>query len=266
MRTAGDEADPEVLQAAGAAERARVIADWQTRLAGDPETLGTFMAAVNSLAVFMAARERCKCNNIRAHGEVRQCFDELGRRMVERGHLASDRLVYMLLADELDAFLVDPASLAATLAERQEQYLALYELEPPYTVDGVAPPLSQWERRDSVQVATVQVGDLLQGVAGSPGTVSGTARVMLDLSDPSCLEPGDIMIAPSTDPSWTPLFLTVGAVITNIGAVGTHAVIVSRELGIPCVPSIPDATRRIPDGATITVNGTLGTVTIDALP
>lgn len=266
VRTAGDEADPEVLQAAGAAERARVIADWQTRLAGDPETLGTFMAAVNSLAVFMAARERCKCNNIRAHGEVRQCFDELGRRMVERGHLASDRLVYMLLADELDAFLVDPASLAATLAERQEQYLALYELEPPYTVDGVAPPLSQWERRDSVQVATVQVGDLLQGVAGSPGTVSGTARVMLDLSDPSCLEPGDIMIAPSTDPSWTPLFLTVGAVITNIGAVGTHAVIVSRELGIPCVPSIPDATRRIPDGATITVNGTLGTVTIDALP
>ena len=54
--------------------------------------------------------------------------------------------------------------------------------------------------------------------------------------------------------------------ITDIGAVGTHAVIVSRELGIPCVPSIADATKRIPDGATITVNGSLGTVTIDALP
>jgi len=89
---------------------------------------------------------------------------------------------------------------------------------------------------------------------------------MLDLSDPSVLEPDDILIAPSTDPSWTPLFLVAGAVVTDIGAIGTHAVIVSRELGIPCVPSIADATRRIPDGATITVNGSLGTVTVDALP
>jgi rifampicin phosphotransferase len=58
----------------------------------------------------------------------------------------------------------------------------------------------------------------------------------------------------------------VSAVVVNVGAVGTHAVIVSRELGIPCVPSIGDATRRIPNGATITVNGHAGTVTIDALP
>ena len=89
---------------------------------------------------------------------------------------------------------------------------------------------------------------------------------MLDLSDPSVLEPGEIMVAPSTDPSWTPLFLVAGGVVTDIGAVGTHAVIVSRELGIPCVPSIADATKRIPDGATITVDGALGTVTVDALP
>jgi pyruvate,water dikinase len=88
----------------------------------------------------------------------------------------------------------------------------------------------------------------------------------MDPSDPSRLEPGDILITVSTDPSWTPLFLAAGAVITDIGAVGTHAVIVSRELGIPCVPSISNATRRIPDGATITVDGTSGTVTIDALP
>jgi pyruvate,water dikinase len=67
-------------------------------------------------------------------------------------------------------------------------------------------------------------------------------------------------------PSWTPLFLAAGGVITNIGAVGTHAVIVSRELGISCVPSIADATRRNPDGATITLDGSTGMVTIDALP
>ncbi len=92
----------------------------------------------------------------------------------------------------------------------------------------------------------VQVGDVLQGVAGSPGVITGAARILLDLSDPTRLEPGDILIAPSTDPSWTPLFLSAGGVITNIGAVGTHAVIVSRELGIPCVPSIADATVAHP--------------------
>ena len=72
--------------------------------------------------------------------------------------------------------------------------------------------------------------------------------------------------APITDPSWTPLFLAASAVVVNVGAVGTHAVIVSRELGIPCVPAVADATRRIPTGARVTVNGHEGTVTIDALP
>ena len=110
------------------------------------------------------------------------------------------------------------------------------------------------------------VGDVIQGVAGSPGTVTGTARIVLDLENSDHLGPGDILITESTDPAWTPLFLAAGGVITNIGAVATHAVIVSRELGIPCVPSIADATRRIPDGATITLDGSTGTVTIDALP
>jgi pyruvate,water dikinase len=172
----------------------------------------------------------------------------------------------MLLADEIDAFVAEPGAFTAKLAEREQDYLSLYELDPPYIVNGAAPPLSEWRRRGEGAVDPVKVGDVLSGVAGSPGEATGTARIMLDLSDPTRLEPGEILIAPSTDPSWTPLFLVAEAVITDIGAVGTHAVIVSRELGIPCVPSIADATKRIPDGATITVNGSLGTVTIDALP
>lgn len=265
-RGAGDDADPERTIAAGAAERQRLIEHFEGVFADNPEALGGFRAAVHSLGVFMAARERCKSNNIRAIGEVRQCFLELARRAVEAGHLAHDRQIFMLLADEVDAWVADPASFTSKLAEREVDYLALYELDPPYIVNGTVPPLSEWERKNSGDVQLVRVGDVLRGVAGSPGTVTGTARILLDLSDPSSLEPGDILIAPSTDPSWTPLFLAAGGVVTNIGAVGTHAVIVSRELGIPCVPSIADATRRIPDGATVTVDGSMGTVTIDALP
>ena len=73
-------------------------------------------------------------------------------------------------------------------------------------------------------------------------------------------------MAPITDPSWTPLFVSAGGVIVDVGAAQSHAMIVSRELGIACVPSVTDATRRIPDGATVTVNGDAGTVTIVALP
>jgi pyruvate,water dikinase len=69
-----------------------------------------------------------------------------------------------------------------------------------------------------------------------------------------------------TDPSWTPLFVTAAAVVVDVGAALSHAVIVSRELGIPCVPSALDATKRIPDGALVSVDGTAGTVTVLSLP
>jgi len=265
-RSAGDDADPERSLAAASAERQRLIDHFSAMFADNPEALGTFRAAVSSTAVFMAARERCKTNNIRAVGEVRECFLELGRRAVARGHLEHERQIFMLVADELDDWMADPAAFTDTLVEREADHNALFELEPPYSVVGTVPPLSEWPRRNSLPTTTVSVGDELHGVAGSPGTVTGTARVLLDLSDMDKLEPGDIIVAPATDPSWTPLFLAAGGVITNIGAIGTHAVIVSRELGIPCVPSIADATKRIPDGATVTVDGSLGIVKIDALP
>ena len=73
-------------------------------------------------------------------------------------------------------------------------------------------------------------------------------------------------IAPLTDPAWTPLFLAVDGVVVNVGGQISHAVIVSRELGLPCVVSVADATERIPDGATIELDGATGEVTIVALP
>ena len=76
------------------------------------------------------------------------------------------------------------------------------------------------------------------------------------------LEPGDVLIAPITDPSWTPLFVPACAVVVDVGAPLSHAVIVSRELGIPCVVSATGATKAIPDGALVRVDGSTGLVTI----
>jgi len=106
---------------------------------------------------------------------------------------------------------------------------------------------------------------VLVGGAASSGTVRGRARVVHTPDEAGELEPGDILVAPQTDPSWTPLFVVAGAVVVNVGAANSHAMIVSRELGIPCLAGLEGATQRIPDGAIVTVDGSLGTVTIDAI-
>jgi rifampicin phosphotransferase len=269
LRGNDDSADPKAGEARGAAEREKRGAELAAMLAGNEEAAGMLAAGLSSARVFMAARERCKTNNIRTLHEIRMCFNELGRRLVADGTLTDARLIYMLTETELDEFFANPTAsnaLTASLAERYSEYLSLYDLAPPYIVDVTAPPLSSWTRKDAALVESVAVGDVLKGIAGSPGIATGTAKVLLTVDDPTELEEGDILIAPNTDPAWTPLFLAAAAVVVNVGAVGTHAVIVSRELGIPCVPSIADATRRIPSGATITVDGSAGTVTIVALP
>ncbi len=272
---AGDRADPSrrrrrrprALTRRGVAERQRLIDKYEAEFADNDEALGAFQTAVRTIQVWMAARERVKSSNIRCHNEVRVCFDELGRRMIERGHLRA-RTADLHAPRRRARRLRRRAGFVHGAARRARARLPRRSTSSNRRTSstGSSPPLREWKRRGEGDYKVVQVGDVLHGVAGSPGEATGTARVMLDLTDPTVLEPGDILIAPSTDPSWTPLFLVAEAVITDIGAVGTHAVIVSRELGIPCVPSIADATKRIPDGATITVNGSLGTVTIDALP
>jgi pyruvate,water dikinase len=96
--------------------------------------------------------------------------------------------------------------------------------------------------------------------------VKARARVILDPTDPGALGPGDVLVAPSTDPAWTPLFMPAAAVVVNVGGQISHSIIVCRELGLPCVVSATDATRRIPDGAVIEVDGSNGTVTVLSLP
>ncbi len=138
----------------------------------------------------------------------------------------------------------------------------LNTLEPPFVFDGEPPDPSTWNRRDARPVAVASEGDELQGMPGCPGVAQGRARVVLDSYDPTALEPGDVLVAPITDPSWTPLFVPAAAVVVDVGAPLSHAIIVSRELGIPCVVSVTDGTRRIPDGALVEVNGDTGVVRI----
>ncbi len=93
----------------------------------------------------------------------------------------------------------------------------------------------------------------------------GRARVVTAVDAAGDLAPGEILVAPQTDPSWTPLFMVAAGAVVDVGAMGSHAMIVSRELGIPCAAGVPAASRRIPTGTLLEVDGSTGTVTVLAL-
>lgn len=268
MRHQDDSKSPLVARARGAAEREALTVELLALVEGDPEAHGTLQAGIASAALFAQLRELGKNACIRLIHESKLALMELGRRLVDRGALDHQQQIFMLLDDEVDGFLADPASMSALLRERDEVFGELARLEPPYIVkheDGVA-PIATWATREQTGAEAVAVGDVLQGAMGAPGVATGVARVVLDPSDPGAVGPGDIMIAPTTDPSWVPLFLSVEGIVVNVGAVGSHAAIMCRELGLPCAVSVIDATKRIPDGATIEIDGSTGKVTILALP
>jgi pyruvate,water dikinase len=125
------------------------------------------------------------------------------------------------------------------------------------------PPLSEWPKRQRESTGSaVSSGTVLQGVAGSSGTVAARTRVILDLAHADDLQPGEVLVCTTTDPSWVPLFMIASAVICEIGAPGSHAVIVSRELGVPCVVSLPNASTALPSGTLIELDGSTGTVKV----
>lgn len=266
MRLAAPEVAPGRRNRQMAAERERVVAEISAALADDPATRDMFQAAAHAAVLFQAGRERTKTNAVKLIQEARMAMHTIGRRLVAEGKADDVSDFGLVLAPEMESWLADPAPLRDEIRRRRELFAAYAGLQEPFVFAGTQPDPSTWARRGAESVAPVAVGDVLAGFPGCPGEVSGVARIVLDPLDPTALGAGEILVAPLTDPSWTPLFVAAGGVIVDVGATQSHAMIVSRELGIPCVPSVTDATRRIPDGATVHVNGDAGTVTIVALP
>jgi pyruvate,water dikinase len=265
LRQQGDDQAPRERAAANAARRAQVIAELTEAVAGDEETSGLLAMGIRSGEIFYQGRELIKDTAVRVMLEGKLPFIELGRRMVERGHLDDVEHVFMLLEKELDEWVTDPAAWKDTLAERAADFATLSERIPPYIVQhGVpVPPISQWPlRSDSTGVVQAVQGEELTGIGVSPGHARGRARVVFDLSEVSELEPGDILVCSTTDPSWVPLFMVAGGVVCDVGAPSSHAAIVSREIGVPCVVSVRDARRRIVDGSTLEIDGIAGTVRV----
>lgn len=263
MRQAGEGADPRGQQRRRAEERSAAVETLLAIVEGDPEAHGQLAAAIAAAAAWLPARERTKTNNIRLIQEIRVPMRELGRRFVERGVFDEVEDFGFVLYDEIDELLgATPHTLSERIRERRRVHRDLEDREPAFVFEGAPPDPSTWPLRSDSHVEPLVGGESIQGFPGCPGVSEGRARVILDSTDPMALEPGDVLVAPSTDPSWTPLFVPAAGVVVDVGAALSHAIIVSRELGIPCVVSATDATRRIPDGALVRVDGNTGMVTL----
>jgi len=206
---------------------------------------------------FAGMRELPKYRLVEGLAAARAQLALVGGELAAQGRIAAAEDVFFLDFTEAHSAL-DGADLRGLVAERREAYeLELRRRHVPRVLlsDGTEP---------EAVAARGGVGASADGaLAGSPasaGTVTAVARVILDPVG-ARLEPGEILVAPSTDPGWTPLFLTAGGLVMEMGGANSHGAVVAREYGIPAVVGVPDATNRIRSGQTITVDGAAGTVT-----
>lgn len=180
---------------------------------------------------------------------------ELGSRFCERTIIKEQTDIYFCTWPELIAVLTgawDGAGLQTLIAERKVARKEMESITPPDVILGETPKFSEPVTRTS--------GNCLAGVPVATGKASGMARLINHPGEGSRLQPGDVMVAPSTDPGWTPLFLKAGALVMETGGFLSHGAIVAREYGIPAVVNIPGVMRAIKEGGKVVVDGDEGKV------
>ena len=186
---------------------------------------------------------------------ARRVLHELGQRWAKRGLIDQPDDIYFLTLVEMDEVAAHQVSAKDKLLQARQEFDANLRRPWPYIIRG---------EEEIYQEADVTEGDL-QGVSGSPGVVSGPARVIRGPDEFGTLQRGEILVAPLTNPTWTPLFAVASAVITEVGGILSHGAIVAREYGIPAVMSVPGATVSLSDGQMITVDGNRGVVVVEGV-
>lgn len=205
---------------------------------------------------FFKLRENSRCAHIRIFDTLREHLRGRAEALVQAGCLRQWQDVFLLHMGELEALgegRLAPAAAETRIRARRARQRRWAGMTPPRTLGiDLGPELEL--------SAAVDDRGLLHGLPASPGVCRGRARVILDPAVDARLLPGEILVAPFTDPAWTPLFLTAGAAVVEVGSFLSHAGTVAREYGMPCVVDVDAATRRIRSGEWIEVDGQAGTV------
>ena len=186
---------------------------------------------------------------------IREVLQSIGKELCEAERLENGEDIFFLTLQEAHMALAgeDMRDLVRERRAIYERELQRRHVPRVLLSDGTEPT-----------PATDSAGSqrMLRGTPASPGCITGRARVILNPTG-AYLEPGEILVAPSTDPGWTPLFLTAGGLVMEMGGAISHGAVVAREYGIPAVVGVPGATERITTGQRITVDGAAGTVILE---
>ena len=210
---------------------------------------------IDRLRTFIGYREYPKYGKVSRDFVYKQALMEEAKRLVQAHVLGEKEDIFYLTLHELQDVVRTHHVDDALLRQRKEEFRWYQSLTPPRVLTSDGEAVAGSYRRDDLPVGA------LIGLAVSAGTVEGRARVILDVAEAD-LEPGDILVTAYTDPSWTPLFVSVKGLVTEVGGLMTHGAVIAREYGLPAIVGVEHATRLIQDGQRIRVNGTDGYVEI----
>ncbi|MFF0545009.1 rifamycin-inactivating phosphotransferase [Nocardia thailandica] len=212
-------------------------------------------AMIDRVRTFAGYREYPKYGMVVRYAVYKRALLRQAAELVRAGVLERSEDIYFLTFDELREVVGTGRVAPGLIRDRAEAFRFYRTLTPPriLTSDGTA--LSGAYHRDDLPDGA------LPGMAVSAGTVEGRARVVTDIARAD-LAPGDILVTPYTDPSWTPLFVAVTGLVTEVGGPMTHGAVIAREYGLPAVVGVENATALIRDGQRIRVHGTEGYVEI----
>ena len=200
---------------------------------------------------YLPLRESGRGTILRSIDAARAAANVVGGHASADGRMNRPDDVFMCTVGELAGEAAEPS--AAELGFRRERFEAYGLLQVPASWQGVPEVTAIEEPEDEQSVS-------LRGMGVSDGVFEGAVRVVDDAAAESGIEPGEVLVCNTTDPSWASLFLLAGAVVIDIGGAISHGAIVARELGIPCVINTKDGTRRLRTGDVVRVDGGAGTV------
>jgi rifampicin phosphotransferase len=210
-------------------------------------------AKIDRVRTFIGYREYPKYGMISRYFVYKQALLEEAARLVQAHVLRDKEDIFFLTFQELQEVVRTQQVDQQLLRQRADAFRSYQALTPPRVLTSDGEAVAGLYRRDDVPAGA------LVGLAVSAGTVEGRARVVLDMAEAD-LKPGDILVTAYTDPSWTPLFVAIKGLVTEVGGLMTHGAVIAREYGLPAVVGVERATRLIGDGQRIRVHGTDGYV------
>lgn len=210
---------------------------------------------ISLLRNFIGYREYPKYGMVHRYFVYKQALLKEAEQLAQAGVIQEKEDIYYLTFEEFRQVVHTRQPDYGVINERKAAYEVFDKLTPPRVMTSDGEIISGAYNRENLPV------DALAGLPVSSGMAEGRARVILKMEEAN-LEEGDILVTPFTDPSWTPLFVSISGLVTEVGGLMTHGAVIAREYGIPAVVGVENATSRIRDGQRIRVNGTDGYVQI----